>query len=234
MRCAGAMMRARIAWPQHQIAFCSIRPTGPGPAALNIRSSLASWKKTASSGTRCGAATIDAARQPSTISSCSSGPRAPEAGSPARPSNHLPPGRHEADSANKPSRTGLLSTGSRRDPSVHVVLNPRHLPGPGGGLPRLCRRLPLGVLTWVYGRRCGARSRAAGVRRAGGLRRNGAPEAPAQAGRPAACRSMADRHQSLKIPKEFGAPGEIRTPNPQIRSLVLYPIELRAQPRPGI
>ncbi len=25
-----------------------------------------------------------------------------------------------------------------------------------------------------------------------------------------------------------GAPGETRTPNPQIRSLVLYPIELRA------
>jgi hypothetical protein len=25
-----------------------------------------------------------------------------------------------------------------------------------------------------------------------------------------------------------GAPGEIRTPNPQIRSLVLYPVELRA------
>ena len=27
-----------------------------------------------------------------------------------------------------------------------------------------------------------------------------------------------------------GAPERIRTPNPQIRSLVLYPIELRAQP----
>ena len=27
----------------------------------------------------------------------------------------------------------------------------------------------------------------------------------------------------------FGAPGGIRTPNPQIRSLVLCPIELRAQ-----
>lgn len=26
-----------------------------------------------------------------------------------------------------------------------------------------------------------------------------------------------------------GAPGEIRTPNPQVRSLVLYPVELRAQ-----
>jgi hypothetical protein len=26
-----------------------------------------------------------------------------------------------------------------------------------------------------------------------------------------------------------GAPGEIRTPDPQIRSLVLYPAELRAQ-----
>ncbi len=26
-----------------------------------------------------------------------------------------------------------------------------------------------------------------------------------------------------------GAPGEVRTPNPQVRSLVLYPVELRAQ-----
>ena len=32
----------------------------------------------------------------------------------------------------------------------------------------------------------------------------------------------------------IGAPGEIRTPNPQIRSLVLYPIELRAQPGAGV
>ena len=31
-----------------------------------------------------------------------------------------------------------------------------------------------------------------------------------------------------------GAPGEIRTPDPQIRSLVLYPAELRAlMPLPG-
>src|ERR1700722_8318806 len=30
-----------------------------------------------------------------------------------------------------------------------------------------------------------------------------------------------------------GAPGETRTPNPQIRSLVLYPIELRAPTRAG-
>jgi hypothetical protein len=29
----------------------------------------------------------------------------------------------------------------------------------------------------------------------------------------------------------IGAPGEIRTPNPQIRSLVLYPVELRALTR---
>ena len=29
-------------------------------------------------------------------------------------------------------------------------------------------------------------------------------------------------------PKYLGAPGRIRIPNPQIRSLVLYPIELRA------
>ena len=27
----------------------------------------------------------------------------------------------------------------------------------------------------------------------------------------------------------FGAPGEIRTPDPQVRSLILYPAELRAQ-----
>ena len=27
----------------------------------------------------------------------------------------------------------------------------------------------------------------------------------------------------------YGAPGEIRTPDPQVRSLVLYPTELRAQ-----
>lgn len=31
-----------------------------------------------------------------------------------------------------------------------------------------------------------------------------------------------------------GAPGEIRTPNPQIRSLVLYPIELRAPRAAGV
>ena len=29
----------------------------------------------------------------------------------------------------------------------------------------------------------------------------------------------------------YGAPGEIRTPDPQVRSLVLYPTELRAQKR---
>jgi hypothetical protein len=32
----------------------------------------------------------------------------------------------------------------------------------------------------------------------------------------------------------YGAPGKTRTSNPQIRSLVLYPIELRAQPRAGV
>lgn len=32
----------------------------------------------------------------------------------------------------------------------------------------------------------------------------------------------------------FGAPEEIRTPNPQIRSLVLYPIELRAHPTAAV
>jgi hypothetical protein len=31
----------------------------------------------------------------------------------------------------------------------------------------------------------------------------------------------------------FGAPEEIRTPDPQIRSLVLYPAELRARPVVG-
>ena len=30
----------------------------------------------------------------------------------------------------------------------------------------------------------------------------------------------------------FGALGEIRTPDPQIRSLMLYPAELRARARP--
>jgi hypothetical protein len=44
-------------------------------------------------------------------------------------------------------------------------------------------------------------------------------------------------HARLGSPQVFemiGAPGEIRTPNPQIRSLVLYPVELRAQPEaPG-
>ena len=34
-------------------------------------------------------------------------------------------------------------------------------------------------------------------------------------------------------PKHAGAPGRTRTSNPQIRSLVLYPIELRAQRRRG-
>ena len=45
---------------------------------------------------------------------------------------------------------------------------------------------------------------------------------------------------SLDLARVAGAPEKIRTPNPQIRSLVLYPIELRAprtrhviQPRPG-
>src|SRR5450631_187654 len=33
----------------------------------------------------------------------------------------------------------------------------------------------------------------------------------------------------IESTKGNGAPGEIRTPDPQIRSLVLYPAELRAQ-----
>ena len=32
---------------------------------------------------------------------------------------------------------------------------------------------------------------------------------------------------------DFGAPGTIRTSDPQIRSLVLYPAELRARAGPG-
>jgi hypothetical protein len=38
------------------------------------------------------------------------------------------------------------------------------------------------------------------------------------------------RTASFGVNSEYlnGAPGEIRTPNPQIRSLVLYPVELRA------
>ena len=40
-------------------------------------------------------------------------------------------------------------------------------------------------------------------------------------------RTMARKYMKPKI--KVGAPGGIRTPNPQIRSLVLYPIELRAR-----
>ena len=32
----------------------------------------------------------------------------------------------------------------------------------------------------------------------------------------------------VKMPKQYSAPGEIRTPDPQVRSLMLYPTELRA------
>ncbi len=35
--------------------------------------------------------------------------------------------------------------------------------------------------------------------------------------------------QRLDLALNFGAPGEIRTPDPQVRSLVLYPAELRAR-----
>ena len=35
--------------------------------------------------------------------------------------------------------------------------------------------------------------------------------------------------QQLDLTLDFGAPGEIRTPDPQVRSLVLYPAELRAR-----
>ena len=34
---------------------------------------------------------------------------------------------------------------------------------------------------------------------------------------------------NLRISEEFGAPGTIRTSDPQIRSLMLYPAELRAR-----
>src|SRR5208282_2534762 len=37
------------------------------------------------------------------------------------------------------------------------------------------------------------------------------------------------RHARLGAAEETGAPEEIRTPDPQIRSLVLYPAELRAR-----
>jgi hypothetical protein len=36
-------------------------------------------------------------------------------------------------------------------------------------------------------------------------------------------------HKVLTVPYRSGAPEEIRTPDPQIRSLVLYPAELRAR-----
>ena len=38
----------------------------------------------------------------------------------------------------------------------------------------------------------------------------------------------------LKSALNAGALGEIRTPDPQIRSLMLYPAELRARDRPGL
>ena len=36
------------------------------------------------------------------------------------------------------------------------------------------------------------------------------------------------RRSSAKLLRKIGAPGAIRTPDPQIRSLMLYPAELRA------
>src|SRR6185437_4420023 len=64
----------------------------------------------------------------------------------------------------------------------------------------------------------------------------GVPERPAAARRVARGRAGAHRpaagcrRVSWRTPvyRDDGAPGEIRTPNPQIRSLVLYPVELRA------
>lgn len=43
-------------------------------------------------------------------------------------------------------------------------------------------------------------------------------------------RLQAGNHAALR-PKRDGAPGRIRTHDPQIRSLVLYPVELRAHGR---
>jgi hypothetical protein len=40
--------------------------------------------------------------------------------------------------------------------------------------------------------------------------------------------------QDLFFRKENGAPEEIRTPDPQIRSLVLYPAELRVRAVPVV
>ena len=41
-----------------------------------------------------------------------------------------------------------------------------------------------------------------------------------------------DAKECLNKSGKNGAPEEIRTPDPQIRSLVLYPAELRARKRP--
>ena len=90
------------------------------------------------------------------------------------------------------------------------------------------------------------RIRSAAARAVGGLPDNGAdilPDAPQELSR-AGSDEIALQHPSTHSPplhrsmlkglnrllwRRFGAPGEIRTPNPQIRSLVLYPVELRAQ-----
>ncbi len=46
---------------------------------------------------------------------------------------------------------------------------------------------------------------------------------------PAAPREVAVAAVSACIQQVLGTPGEIRTPDPQVRSLTLYPAELRAQ-----
>src|SRR5262249_58360301 len=46
--------------------------------------------------------------------------------------------------------------------------------------------------------------------------------------RPSALRAQERRVVAFPVLKRSGAPEEIRTPDPQIRSLVLYPAELRA------
>ena len=47
-------------------------------------------------------------------------------------------------------------------------------------------------------------------------------------------RARARYRRSIVFWRRNGAPEEIRTPDPQIRSLVLYPAELRARFSPGI
>ena len=56
---------------------------------------------------------------------------------------------------------------------------------------------------------------------------SGAVEQRKTAATPETCEISLHRRSSAGL--FVNAPGETRTPNPQIRSLVLYPIELRAR-----